>query len=461
MKYRRIQMEQFDLIIVGGGPGGYEAAELAGKSGLRTALIEKNKIGGTCLNQGCIPLKGYLHVAHIIDTAHELEKDNVFIDSNSYKISQTDMVKRNQSIISSLQQGIFNKLKNAGVSIFEGKGQIVSVNKEQVIVDINGLQIKAKYLILATGSQEVRIPINNNNLKYPVIYSNDMFNIQNIPKKMVIIGSGVIGLEAACYFNAAGCEITMLDASNKIGGELDNSISTALQKIMERKGVSIYTNIIVKEFCETAILIEEDGQERSLPTECVLIAIGRTPCVEGLGLKECNIRYTKDGICIDSNCRTNQYNVFACGDVTGKVMLAHTAYAQARIIIHNLTGYETHIDYSLIPKIIYTSPEVITIGLTEEGCIANNIPYMARELPMTYTGKYFVEHKKDGAKAKIIINPVSRTIIGFSMIGNGSAEIALTLELLMAGKMSIDDIANLIFPHPTVGEIIHELATTI
>lgn len=454
-------MEQFDLIIIGGGPGGYESAELAGKNGLKTALIERNEIGGTCLNQGCIPLKGYLHVAHIIDTEQELERDSVFIDSNMHQISQTDVIKRNQSIISNLQQGISYKLKLAGVSIFNGNGQIISVDKKQIRVDVNGSQICAKYLIIAAGSKEIRLPINSSNIKYSVLYSNDIFSLQNIPKKLVIIGAGVIGLEAACYFNAAGCEVTILDAGDKIGGDLDDSISITLQKIMERKGISIYKNVNVREFCETAILIEENGQERFLQTECVLIAIGRTPCVERLGLENSNIKYTKDGICIDDNCRTNQCNVFACGDITGKIMLAHTAYTQARVIINNLMGYETHIDYTLIPKIIYTSPEVITIGLTEEGCVTNNIPYLAKELPLTYSGKYFVEHKKDGAKAKIIINPVTKTIIGFSMIGNGSAEIALTVELMMAKRMTIDEIANLIFPHPTIGEIIRELATAI
>lgn len=453
-------MEGFDLIVIGGGPGGYEAAELAGRRGLKTALVEKNKLGGVCLNYGCIPMKGYLHLAHVKGDIKDLRKSGIFMENDVLDINQNNVVRRSQRIVEKLQQGIECKLKNQGVSIYYGNAYIASIN-EEIIVFVNGLPLTAKYLIIATGSQAVKLSQRQQISGYQIIYSDEIFRLTSIPHKMVIVGAGSVGLEAACYFNAAGCEVVVIESASEIGGRLDADIARLYRKILEREGIKVYTCSSVKEFYEEKILIRTKERDIHIRAEVVLIAIGRIPAVQGLGLEECGVEYDKGGICIDSTCRTNRQNVFACGDVTGKCLLAHAAYEQARIIVENLTGRKVYMNYDIIPKIIYTWPEVVMIGFSEQECIEKNIQYIAKKLPLTYSGKYFIEHGNDGSAAKMIIDKKSRTLIGFAMIGDGAAEMAVAVEMMMTNRMRVESVAELIFPHPTVGEILRELATAL
>ena len=453
-------MERFDLIIIGGGPGGYEAAELAGQRGLKTALIEKNKLGGVCLNYGGIPLKGYLHLAHVQASVKELQKDRVITACGGHQVNQAYVIERNQRIIEKLQQGIALKLKNAGVTIYHGNAHLYSVN-EGIIVTVNEQLVAADALIIATGSHAAKFPHAHSMPGYRVIYSDELFGLTSIPHQMVIVGAGAVGLEAASYFHTAGCEVVIVDIEDEIGSGLDRDIAWAYRKMLEHEGIRIYTDSSVKQFGRDEILIERKGEEISLQTEFVVIAVGRVPAIQGLGLEECGVDYDESGICIDSACRTNKRNIYACGDVTGKCMLAHAAYKQARVAVDNLTGNRSGMDYDIIPKIIYTRPEVMMVGLSEEECKARNIQCITKVLPLTYSGRYFIEHKNDGAKAKIIVDAETKTIIGFAMVGDGASEIALAAEIMIAKKMRIEDVADLVFPHPTVGEILRELTVSL
>ncbi len=449
-------MEKFDLIIIGGGPAGYEAAELAGRRGLRTALIEGDKLGGVCLNCGCIPLKGYLHLAHMKEAVKDFQRDHILTDYGVLHVNQSYVVRRNQQIIEKLRQGIEHKLKNTGVTLYRGNAYISSVDKEVNII-VNELLLTAKDLIIATGSQSRKIFHANQGVGYQIIYDNQLFQLTSIPHKILIVGAGAVGLEAACYFNAVGCEVIVMDEADQIGGRLDTGIAEVYRKILEHKGIRIYTESRVRKFDTEEILVEIRGQEVSLKTEVVLIAVGRIPVIQGFGLEESGINYNKEGIVIDNACRTNKRNVYACGDVTGQCMLAHVAYEQARVAVSNLIGEKADMNYDIIPRIIYSEPEVMTVGLSEDECVARNIQYITKELPLTYSGKYFIEHKNDGARAKMIVETQLYTVIGFSMIGDGASEIALAVEMMIANQMRIEDVSNLVFPHPTVGEIMREL----
>ncbi len=453
-------MKRFDLIVIGGGPGGYEAAELASRRGLTTALIEKDKLGGTCLHYGCIPLKGYLYLAHVRESIMELQNDRVISGCDTYRMDLSYVGERNQRVMDKLQQGIVYRLKNAGVTIYYGNAYISSVHDE-VTVTVNEQMLTAGALIIATGSKPMQFPIVRQKVKYKVLYSDEIFQLTSIPHKMVIVGAGAIGLEVACYFNAAGCEIDVIDSAAEIGGRIDTDIAITYRRMLERKGIKIYTNSKIENFGEEEIVIKTDGGSITLWGEVVLIATGRMPIIRGIGLEESGVLYGEKGIFIDNACRTNKNNVYACGDVTGKCMLAHVAYKQARVAVDNLTGRKAYINYDIVPQIIYTSPEVIMVGLSEKDCIAGNIQYIMKEMPLTYSGKYFIEHKNDGAKAKILVHAQFKTIIGFAMIGNGASEIALAVEMMIANKMKIEDIADMIFPHPTVGEIVRELTRSL
>lgn len=446
----------YDVVVLGGGPGGYEAAALAGKNGLSVCLIEKKQIGGTCLNEGCIPLKYYLNFAKTERMLQQFMKQGL-IDIESKCIDPKKIVVTKNLIISVLQQSVEAMLHSAGVELWKANGIIQSVAPEKVVVSTEEGEVQGKRLIIATGSCENRMQIDSNRVNYNIGYSNDMLQLEQIPETVVIVGAGVIGLETASYYADLGSKVTVVDICEHIGGSIDGDIGKTLQQIMKKQGVRFFLGYEVKEFLKEGILIQRQDERQELTAEFVMIAVGRKPKVDDIGLNECGIVYSKKGIEIDEKCRTNQSNVYACGDVTGKMMLAHAAYHQARVIVNDMLGISASTTYELVPQIIYSNPEILTLGYTEDRCKQDNIEYIVKSLPMTYSGKYYVEHGRDNAISKLIFNKKSEQLIGVHMMGNTVSEMALFFELVMKNKMTRSQLEDLIYPHPTVSEIIKEL----
>ena len=446
----------YDITVIGGGPGGYRSAELLGRKH-RVALIEENHLGGICLNQGCIPFKSYLHFSRIRSEVMRASSQHL-IESSDCRIDQETVLENKNRIVRGLQQGIASGLKASGADIIYGTAVKAEEKDGCFFVQVGDQQIESKKIIIATGSEETLLPAGQNSSS--VVYSKDMLEMNDLPDDIIIIGGGVIGLEAACYYCDAGCQVTILEMQDHIGGNMDREISDSLCKVLAKKGIRIITNAAVKQIENNRVLYSLEKEDLEIQAQIILCAIGRKPRLQKELLDPLGVEYNSKGVCIDDKCRTTNPNVFACGDVTGKVMLAHTAYRQAKVIADHIDGMASAMDYHIIPHVMYTNPEVLSVGYTEEDCKALNLNYRACSLPMTYSGKYYAENGKDGAKAKMLINDMTK-VIGLHIIGNGMSEFALAAELMIAKGMTVEEISNLVYPHPTYCEIVAEMASKI
>ena len=451
----------FDVVVIGGGPGGYKCAELLGKGGLSVALCEKTAVGGTCLNQGCIPFKFLLHVSKVRDEARKAAKAGLF-DASAGEVAQARVVAGKQRIVAGLNGSVEAMLKSCGVTLFHGAAEVTGAADGHFTVAVADAEgkpetLECSKLVIATGSAERPIEVPRG-LAYRVLGSKEMLELTELPAEIDIIGAGAIGLEAASYFADAGCKVTVLEGLDHVGGHIDTEIAASLRRILQAKGITVITDAALKRFEPTRVVFDRFGEELVRTPSCVLLAIGRVPAFDEASLELLGVSHGPRGIEIDERCQTTCENVFALGDVTGKLMLAHTAYQQAKLISDAIFGKPAKpIDYNLIPRIIYTNPEVMAVGLSEDDCKAQGIAYRAATLPMTYSGKYFAENGKDGAKAKLVVDAEGR-VIGFHMIGNTSSELALAAELMIAHRMTVAEVLHLSFPHPTYAEIIDTLA---
>ena len=448
-------MNVYDVIIIGGGPCGYKSAELLCIKKKKVLLIEEDVLGGVCLNQGCIPFKTYLHYANIYKSIKKIEKDAI-INRDVGKLSQNRILDIKQQIVLSLRQSLEGMLKRLGVDILYGHAELHSEKGDCIEVSVNSELYKSSYIILATGSEEIEFPVQNQT-EYNVLTSKEMLLLDAIPNDIDIIGAGAVGLEAACYFASNGCNVTVIDAAKRIGGHIDAEISESFERILSKQGINILTNTSLKSFDRKAVNYEKDGELLIRSPSYVLLSIGRKPRLDIPSFEKFGIKFDNKGIIVDNHCRTSHSRIFAGGDVTGKLMLAHVAYQQAKVIVDAIFGGDASVEYELAPRIIYSNPEILSVGLTEEDCKANDIPYVVKSLPMTYSGKYFAENGKDGGKAKLLIDAKENSVIGFHMIGNGVDEISLAAEIIISKKMKLNEISNLFFPHPTYGEIISDL----
>ena len=450
--------DHYDVFVIGGGPGGYRAAQLLAKRGFRTALAEKQALGGMCLNCGCIPFKTYLHAARILRDAESLRAQSV-LSGEALSLFQPSLYRQKEEIVSALRQGVQMTLDTCGVTVMRGEAHVIAASADCMRVEVGGEQFTCKKLVLATGSRLAFVPQAPQGAAYSVADCRAMLSLEKLPETVDVLGGGAIGLEAACFFAGAGCGVTVIEAAEQIGGCIDREISDALSRILRKKGVRILTGTRFERAEQNAVLYRQGERILTRTPQLLLCAAGRLPQFDAGELDLLGVCYTDAGIVIDAQCRTHNPNVFACGDVTGKLMLAHTAYRQAKVIADVLSGKTARMDYTCIPRVLYTSPEVLSIGLTAQDCEAQGIDYQAHTLPMTYSGKYFAENGRDGAVAKMIVDAQKR-VIGLQLIGNGAAELSLAAELMIRGRMPASEIEDLVFAHPSYSEIFGDLASS-
>ncbi len=446
----------YDVAVIGGGPGGYKVAELLAKSGKKVAIIEKNNLGGVCLNQGCIPFKYYLHSTHTYENYNALARNGI-INQVGDRINLDALRNNKQDIINGLQKGVEMMLKGCGVDIIYGMARICEASDDGVILSIDDLVIECDKLVIATGSKE-NDSINVQDSTTSVLINSDkMLELTEIPYDIDIIGGGAIGLEAASFFAELGSKITIIEAQDTIGGHIDSELANIAKKVLNKKGIKIHTNTSFLGF-EGDDVIYQNREERIVrKPQYIFMSVGRKPLINKEMFDALGIEYTDNGIEIDDSCRTSKENIYACGDVTGRLMLAHTAYKQARVICDSINGTDSRIDYSTIARIIYSSPQILSVGLTEKDCAKEKIEYRVKFIPMTYNGKYFAEYGKDGSRAKMIVGNDDR-IIGIHMIGRDIAELSFVAELIVMSKLSVEEVCKVPVAHPTYGEIIVELA---
>ena len=452
-----MSMEAYDLIVIGGGPGGYLAAERAAHAGLKTLLIEKRTLGGVCLNEGCIPSKALLNSAKHYEQA--LHGAVYGVRCGDVSIDQKAVIKRKTKVVRTLVAGVRGKMKNAGVTVVLAEARIEGKHGDDFLVSAEGNTYMGKNLIIATGSSNVIPPLPGirENLGDFVLTNREVLDLQEIPAQFVIIGGGVIGLEMACYYNAVGSKVTVIEMQDHIAGPTDREISTMLQKNLEQKGITFLLGHQVKAVEPGGVIAENaDGQTVTVAADKVLLSIGRRANCAGIGLENIGVAFDR-GILTDEKCRTNVPGVYAVGDVNGHDMLAHTAYREAEVAVNTLLGQEDTMGYDANPAVIYTQPEIASVGKTEEACRAAGIDYEVAKLSMRYSGRFVAENEGADGLCKILVDRKTRTILGVHLIGTYSGEIIWGAAAMIEAKMPVADAKKIIFPHPTVSEIIREV----
>lgn len=447
----------YDLIIIGGGPAGYLAAERAGHAGLSTLLIEKRFIGGVCLNEGCIPSKTLLYSAKLFDGARHGEKYGVL--AGNISLDHEAVIARKNKVVKKLVAGVKINLKKNNVNIVEGIAQITGKYEEGYQVSAGSEAHIGKRLLIATGSVPIlpQIPgIKEGLEKGHILTNREILDMKAVPASLAIVGGGVIGLEMASYFNSAGSRVIVVEMLDHIAGNTDRDISDILLMNYQRKGIEFRLGAKVTEIQEGLIQYEAGGQKYTAEADRVLVSVGRRPATEGIGLENIGVDVERGRIRTDETGKTNLPGVYAAGDVNGVSMLAHTAYREAEVCINNILGKKDIMRYDAIPSVIYTNPEVASVGETEESAREKGLEFDTAKISMMYSGRYMAENEGGDGICKVLVDKECRKLIGVHMIGNHASEIIYGAGLMIETELRVDDIKELVFPHPTVGEIIRE-----
>ncbi|MCL2488415.1 MAG: dihydrolipoyl dehydrogenase [Oscillospiraceae bacterium] len=456
--------DTFDLIILGGGPGGYLAGERAGHAGLKTLVIEKRALGGVCLNEGCVPSKALLHSAKIYDYAKG-GGEKYGVTATGAQLDQQKVIARKNKVVKTLVSGVAAQLKKNHVTVEIGFGEILGKTAAGFEVAVNGKTCTGKKLLIATGSEPVLPPIPGLREAYASgfgLTNREVLELESIPENFVIIGGGVIGLEMASYFNSAGSRVTVIEMLDHIAGNTDREIASILQKNYEKKGVKFLLSCKVTGIGTGAVEYEQAGEKRSIRADKVLFSIGRRPVTAGFGLEKLAPEMDRGAVKTDEYGRTNIAGLYAAGDVNGVLMLAHTAYRESEVIVNNIirpvtgTGKKDIMRYHAIPSVIYTNPEVACVGETQESAAKKGYDARTVTASMMYSGRYVAENEGGDGICKLVIDKKNDRLIGVHMIGNYASEIIYGAALMIESEMRTDDIKELVFPHPTVSEIVRE-----
>ncbi len=447
----------YDLIVLGGGPAGYNAAEHAGHAGLKTLVIEERALGGVCLNEGCIPTKTLLYSAKIYDYAKHSADYGVKFGSAS--IDHAFVVDRKNKVVKQLVSGVGAKLKKAGVEVVKATASIKERNAEGFVVVAEGKEYLAKQLLICTGSSAALPPIDGlqDSLKSGYALTNrEVLDLKEIPKTIVIVGGGVIGLEMASYFNSVGSDVYVVEMMDHIAGATDREISTMLQKEYAKRGVNFILGARVTSIKNSAVTYEKDGKVTEIKSDYALVSIGRRARTAGIGCENIGLKLERGAIVTNEYGKTNVPGVWAAGDVNGKSMLAHTAYREGEVCINNILGKKDRINYNSIPSVIYTNPEVASVGETAESVKEKGIDAKIETVTLKYSGRYIAENENGNGVVKIITDKKHNNIIGVHMIGSYASEIIYGAAMMVETEMRVQDVQKLVFPHPTVCEVIRE-----
>lgn len=457
-------MNTYDVVVIGSGPGGYVAAIRCAQLGMKTAIIEKyNTLGGTCLNVGCIPSKALLDSSEHYHNADKNFKEHG-IELSGLKPNMVQMIKRKDDVVDQTCKGVEFLMKKNKIDIYTGHGSFVDANKISIAkADGSVEEIGAKKTIIATGSKPIT-PAAMNYDKQRVITSTEALKIDKLPKSMVIIGAGVIGLELGSVFARMGTKIEVIEFQDRILPGMDNDCAKELTKTLKKLGMTFHFNHKVTEVKgnKTSATIKfeakEGGESQEIKADYCLIAIGRRPYTDGLGLDKAGVIADDRGrIEVDHHLQTNVPGIYAIGDVVKGAMLAHKAEEEGVFVAETLAGQKPHIDYNLIPGVVYTWPEVSAVGQTEEQLKESGIPYKVGKFPFKALGRARASMDTDGL-VKVLAHKDSDEILGVHMVGPRVADVIMEAVALMEFRASAEDMARICHPHPTFTEAVKEAA---
>jgi len=457
----------FDLAIIGGGPGGYVAAERAGAAGLQVVLFEKKELGGVCLNEGCIPTKTLLYSAKVYNYALHGSQYGVSVENPAFDYGK--IVDRKDKVVRKLVAGVKGAMKANKVTVVKSEAMIQGKTAEGISLTAGGENYTAKNLLICTGSEAAVPPIPGLKEAGDVIVTNrEILAMKEQPKELVVIGGGVIGMEFAAYFSTLGTKVTVVEMLPKILGPLDDEISTQLQDIYAKRGVNFFLKCQVTGIeGNTVVYKDPEGKECRVSGDKILMSVGRRANLQGYGLESLGVEMLLNkggrpvGIKVDERMRTNIPNVYAAGDVTGFSMLAHTASREGEVAVNNILGKADRMRYDAIPGVVYTNPEVAGVGLTEAEAKAKGIDFKVIKLPMAYSGRFVAENEGGEGICKVLVGGKYHEVLGVHMLGNPCSEIIHSMCIAIEQEMTVEQLKEVVFPHPTVSEIIKETAFTM
>ena len=426
----------YDLAIIGGGPGGYVAAERAGAAGLKTVIFEKKSLGGVCLNEGCIPTKTLLYSAKVYNYAVTGDHYGVYVKEPSFQYGE--IVDRKDKVVKKLVGGIKAAMKGFKVEVVNAEAKVTGRSAEGIAISADGKEFLARNLLLCTGSEAAVPPFPGLKEAGDVIVTNrEILALREQPKELVVIGGGVIGMEFAAFYNTLGTKVTVVEMLPKILGPLDDEISAMLQKVYAKRGVNFCLKCKVTGIEGNTVVYEDpEGKVCRVSGDKILVSVGRRANFKGLGLEELGVEFALNpagrpvGVKVDSKMRTNIPNVYAAGDITGFSMLAHTASREGEVAVNNILGKEDHMRYEAIPGVVYA-------------------------------GRFVAENEGGEGICKIIVGKKYHEVLGVHMLGNPCSEIIHSACIAIETEMTLEQLKEVVFPHPTVSEIIKETAFTI
>ena len=454
---------KYDIIVIGSGPGGYIAAVRASQLGKKVAIIEKYAtLGGTCLNVGCIPSKALLDSAHhYYDAVHHFAEHGITVEKPTFDFGK--MVERKANVVETTTGGIKYLMGKNNIDVFEGLGSFEDATHVKITKkDGSSEVIEGINIIVATGSKPASLPFINID-KERIITSTEALKLKEVPKHLIVIGGGVIGLELGSVYARLGAEVTVIEYAPKITPTMDGEISKELLRVLKKQGLNFYVNhgvtsverngneIIVK-------AINKKVEEITFTGDYCLVSVGRKPYTEGLGLEKIGVKVNEKGqVEINSHLQTNVANIFAIGDVVKGAMLAHKAEEEGVVVAEFIAGEKPHIDYNLIPGIVYTWPEVAAVGKTEEELIAEKVDYKAGKFSMRALGRSRASGDIDGF-VKVLADKKTDEILGVHMVGARVADLIMEAAVAMEFRASAEDLARICHGHPTYSEAVKEAA---
>ena len=453
----------YDLIIIGGGPGGYNCAIRAGQLGLKTAIIEsRGKLGGTCLNVGCIPSKALLHASEYYEAAAKTFP-SMGVKIEGLSLDMGAFMKQKNDAVEGLTKGVEFLMKKHKVDYIKGFGRILAAGKVEVAGADGAKQtIETKNIVIATGSEPTGLP-NVDIDEERVVTSTGALTLSKVPEKLIVIGAGVIGLELGSVWRRLGSEVTVVEFLDRITPGVDNEIATAFQRTLKKQGMKFELGHKVTgvEKTRDGLLVSiepaKGGAARTLEADVVLVAIGRKPFTTNLGLENAGVRFDARGFIETDHFKTNVAGIYAIGDCTHGPMLAHKAEEEGIAAAQVIAGKWGHVNYEIIPGVIYTDPEVATVGKTEEEMKAEGRDYKVGKFPMMANSRARTNHETEGM-VKVIEDSATQRVVGAHLIGSGVGEMIGEICVAMEFGASAEDIARTCHAHPTMSEAIREAA---
>lgn len=443
---RRIKMD-YDVIVLGGGPGGYTAAIRLSELGKKVAVVEEDSLGGTCLNRGCIPTKVYSHAAELINAIKDAKDFGIMAQ---YTLDIAKLRQKKERVVKRLVGGVGYLMNLHHIDVIKGRGRFVDENTIEV-----DKRYTAENFIIATGSKVFLPPIEGINLE-GVITSDKALELERIPEKIVIIGAGIIGLEFANIYSALGSKVVIIEMLPQLLPMLDRDIANTMEKILRHKKIELHLNSKVEKIEEgLKVVYTTEGNTRVVECDTVLVAVGRVANVNGI--EALNLDMDKKGIKVDAHMRTSIKNIYAIGDVTGCIQLAHVASYQGIVAVHNIAGEEKEADLNAVPNCLYTSPEIAWVGLNEVQAREKFGDVKIGTFPYTALGRAMTMGQNDGF-VKIIAEAKYNRVVGMEIIGAGATEIIHEGVLAIKEEFTLEELADAIHAHPTLSESVKEAA---